>query len=171
MSARDIEKAFDGALSDAAMHETTIRRAENELTEIISAKLLDVISARDLVSEADKMTCAATALVLSEAMIDGAAKGFGKAPGGVVPRHVLADFVGQAGNRERLANVATAKAAKEIDLHVMKRIRARSEKAHDVQVVHEGRPERVAEAAPFLPDTVFTGSKSLDRYPAKRSKR
>jgi hypothetical protein len=121
----NLVKAIDGALTEAAEHETVIRRAEDSLTEAITQKLIETIAARDLVTEADKLGCASLGLSLSAAAIDALSKGFGKYQAGL-PRHVMADFLKSDANRTWLMNAVTKKVVEDTDTMAMRRVNKRA---------------------------------------------
>jgi hypothetical protein len=111
------------------------------------------------------------AVNISRAAVDWVSKGAGKLPAGsTMPRHVLADFLADAGNLAFLAEKASTSAVMQVETAVLKRLRLRNER----DVVLERKTDAPRDGGMVygtLPPTVQTGDTGGGRYPAKKSKR
>ncbi len=164
----NLENTIQSALDDVGRSEHVINRAENDISVAVAAKALEVIGSHDvIITEADKLGATMLGIEIARSIVDLAASGFGK--GITVPRHILAESLGDPSQLQHYIAMATKSVQQTVETSVLKRVRQRNERGLEFE--RKNTAPRTREEMPIRTEPgVWTGDGG-GKYPAKRGKK
>ena len=164
----NLENTIQTALDDVGRSEQVIHRAEDDIAAAVANKVLEVIGSHDVITEADKLGALSLGIELARAVLDFAASGFGK--GVTVPRHILAESLGDPSQLKHYVSMATKCVQQTVETSVLKRVRQRNERGLEFERANTA-PRNIDAMMPIRTEPgVWTGDGG-GKYPAKRGKK